>query len=150
MLEQAEKDIASGINIYKSRSDFNIHQFRRGRQLPKDLMLKKKRNNEKRNFSNFNKNSWNKKRPNLQHNMKERSASYAVKTSSSSTDVSWKLIVPDFMNMLRVQVSPSYRPTATPIPQNYEDIFKPMELPDSNTLSENDECCGEFLCGVQN
>ena len=149
MLEQAEKEVSAGINIYKSRSDFNIHQFRRGRRLPDDLTLNKKNKNIKRktSMSNSGQRLLNRKKISLlekkRHLIMGRKNCSCLQ-STSAMNHSWKKIVPHFMNVLRVQVSPSYRPAATPVAQNYDDIFKKADIVQPNTGVESNDCFGKF------
>ena len=152
MLQQAANELSIVANIHKSRSDFNIHQFRRGTPIPGDRMLKKRKRNAKRRIiqsasSRFRCNESDMRL--LPGNCP--SLTFSLFTNEAPKKDSWKNIVSELLDVLRVQVSPSYRTSVIGIPQTYEDIFQPKELYITVPI-ELDDAAGEKsnLCDNDN
>ena len=133
MLKEAEKEAVLGADVHKSRPDFNIHQFRRAGRILEDQSLKKKqRKLSGRLISNTSSPST---RPFVR--VTSRSAGFLPDEQNTSAlllnnrlapkNPSWKIIMSDMLDTLRVQVSESYRKPAIVVPQTIEEVFKPPE-----------------------
>ena len=141
MLQEAMKDTIVGISIHQSRSELNIHQFRRGSPIPANRVFTnrskspKRRTRSTRSISNLSYTKPNKTQPITKVS---NSISFPLLSRERKEDISWKNMVSDLMDVLRVQVSPSYRRTVVGIPQTYDDVFQPPEPVQTNQTDAED------------
>ena len=136
MLKEAMADVTVGVDIHRSRSDLNIHQFRRGSRVPEDRILKKRRKSASSSRQSYRSSSCLSCSPMNQHRSfisgDYDTNRFFLASRKTPGDSSWKDIVSDLMDILRVQVSESYRKTANVVPQTIEDVFRPPEPPKAN------------------
>ncbi|XP_076812026.1 uncharacterized protein LOC143458986 [Clavelina lepadiformis] len=149
MLKNAIKDAKSGANLHRSRPDLNLHQFRRGTEVPESVMMQKtKRKRKSKHNTNYQpsenqtRNQFESKQNNSLDFIKTKTAkdineayangNHVLKPYTTKTP-SWRDNVSDLMEVKCVQVTPSYRSSAVAVSQDFDDIFKEI-------VSENGSC----------
>jgi len=139
MLREAVTEVTVGADIHKSRSDLNIHQFRRGSRVPEDRTSKKRKKCSRQSNRSSSSLSYTQVHQYQTFRPSERNTSnFLLASRKPSVDSSWKEVVSDLMDVLRVQVTASYRKTANVVPQTIEDVFRPPEPPKVNQPEEED------------
>nr|XP_026693804.1 ankyrin repeat domain-containing protein 55-like [Ciona intestinalis] len=123
MRKDAIMDVLEGTRIHRSRPSFNIHQFKRSPDV--DFVSKFRRGTA---LPASRKQRQNKRRAQSSERGKKK-MSENKENSLPDTEISfpngksWRSLLPDYLDVLREQVTPSYRLAANPVTQSVDEAL---------------------------